>query len=179
MICPNASHQTDDGALSGGIHTGSMLTGNVSKVHTTPHDLSALVDGFAALLECTAPALVSKALSVGALRRARLDPRFGRLERILDQRAQPAQGIATVLSLGTVILRLDRDNAVGADALVVARQQSSAHRGRQCRGARDIELELDRGPKLVDVLAAGALRAHRSQRDVRQRNLDRPRRLMR
>jgi hypothetical protein len=82
----------------------------------------------------------------------------------VDQALEPSHRLRAVLFLFAEFLRLEHEHAVGGDALVAQRQQPLLDIGRQ-RRRRDVEAKVNRARHLVDVLAAGALRAHRGHLD--------------
>src|SRR6266568_6581699 len=117
--------------------------------------------GLAALdLAVDAPAL-------RALRRSRGLSRARNGGRRVHQLLQPRQRILAVPLLTVIPLRLDDDHAIGGDALILARAKAQLDRFRQRRCA-DVEAQADRGRDLVDVLAAGALRADGGPYDLRR-----------
>src|SRR5215471_14140200 len=109
-------------------------------------------------LEPRVPLLRLQARAPGARGRAGRPARYGRRRRAADQLDQAFARIDAILRLGAVALRRDHQHAVGGHPPSGEPFEANAHVGRQGR-TRDVEAQLDRGRKLVDVLPAGTGRA--------------------
>src|SRR5437660_1727684 len=88
-----------------------------------------------------------------------------------DERIQARQRFGAVHLEAAVRLRLDHDHAGARDAVVAAAKQALLHVRRQRRAA-DVEAQVNGVRHLVDILPAGALRAHGGELDLVLRNGD-------
>ena len=70
-----------------------------------------------------------------------------------------------------MLLRLDRDDSILRDTVVFELHQLLFIKRRQGRRI-DVELQMNRGRDLVDVLSAGSLRTHRVELNFGIRNED-------
>src|SRR5690606_24423362 len=122
--------------------------------------------------DAAATRLVLEPLRARRARRLRRLARLALDERAIDELLQASQRRFPVLLLTTELLRLDDDDARGADAVVAQREQAILALLRQDTRSRDVELELDGRRNLVDVLAACTLRADRAPLDLVVGNLD-------
>src|SRR3569833_1611596 len=78
------------------------------------------------------------------------------------QLAQAVQRVLAILLLAAVLLRLDDDHTLLADAMVFQQQQAVLVKLGQRRGI-DIETQMDGGGELIDVLSARTLRAEHTE----------------
>src|SRR6267154_4573505 len=124
------------------------------------------------LLDLAAPRLAFEALSLRASGRAGR-PALARNDgRARDELVQPGERFLAVALEAAVLLRLDDEDALAADALVARAQKAPLDRLGQRRRA-DVEAQMHGRGHLVDVLAARALRADRADFDFRFRDRDR------
>src|SRR5688572_5222917 len=108
-----------------------------------------------------------KAPRLRRARRLRLAPHFRHDERAAHELGQSLERGGLVLLLAAELLRFDDDDAVGGDAVIAQREQPLAGGRRQRARARGVEAQLHGARDLVDVLAAGALRADRREVELR------------
>jgi len=97
----------------------------------------------------------------GLGRRSRLGHHSG----LPDQLLQAAQRVGPILFLGPVLLGLDHDDTIAADAAVVQVEQPMLVEVGQRRGM-DVEAQMNRRGHLVNVLAARPLRADGAELDL-------------
>ena len=93
-------------------------------------------------------------------------------EMIPNEVPKPVQCRLPVCLLTAGFLRLDDDNAVGSNPLVLECQESLLDGFRQSRGCTNIVMEVNGTRHFVDVLAAGAATADSLHRDLFERNRD-------
>lgn len=86
-----------------------------------------------------------------------------------DQFLEPCEGIVPILLLGTVLLGFDHDDPVFSDAAIAQIEEAFFVEWRQGRCV-DVETQMDGSGDFIDILAACALRANRSNVDFSERN---------
>src|SRR3569623_988274 len=107
---------------------------------------------------------VESPLPRGRARRGR-HALLARLRDAAYQLAQAVQRVLAILLLAAVLLSLDDDHTLLADAMVFQQQQAVLEKLGQRRGI-DIETQMNGGGELIDVLSARTLRADRADLDL-------------
>ena len=127
--------------------------------------LRSFIDAPAPGLDLPAPYLAVYATTLGTPGRSRRRTCPGDGRCAFDEFLQARDGVVAIPILTAVALRLDDNDAIGADSLIAAREQACLDRGGQA-GCPDVEPQMQRRRYLVDILSAGALRANRRPLDV-------------